>query len=1110
MSSSLADRLAKLGLRPRSENGSMDNEEADASSSGDRVVELDLLDSSSGLENISRGELLRAPVPPPSVPVSSLLGNPVSVTRPTTATAAMADNGDETKSAQTTSFSLSASDDIRALIFQKEKELHDISDYRLRTLEKAIADKESEISLERNRFSKLKEDFQYNLKLIEDRDAELSRYDQTFEQLKGLLRDKESELSEMKMRETEFESAIRTEKAKFAEQEDYFKEKLKDMRSAMENAKWTAEDYARRQQDAFDAARRDLERQLRAKEEETEAQRREASDTLDEIVRRRELDFRKKEEELASQLRHASNSRSNATRDLENAHVTIQELQRQLEGAQSAAHDAAKEAKSATWQLDDVRRLKDAEIEALQADKNEMVNVKQQLLDEYEGKMGELLASLHSVERAFAKQKEAYEAQIYDYEKKKEAELAAASQAVEKVNEKLAESEDKISTITSEFKKAKWEYEDQLAIKDRELERAQQASKESSARQNARSEDKQDRISELEDEVTGLKKALIDAKSESQRFELDAQKLRGDLKVKSDAYEELAKSSASRDLARDTEWSSREAELVKIQDERNASLQQQRDQLESELREAEAHGIDLEGTVSSLRKELHRANEGLRASAASKDGEPLFEGDMGPPSPLASLQSSAHTLPFPSTSPQRASGANRPPFFPPENAAKIKALGEENERLTLALAEMRGEMEHLHRRQANAPVPKKEIVERTVYVAANDADDPFLKSLLDSRQDIVKELDEAHEYARVLQRKLDGTAEPDEEVSSLRAQVDTLHAKLRQARDNIVAAHRATSEISTKLKAAEDAAASQSKSEECQTLEESMSQIELRGLREELERAKDDAGRLQEERDKLIEVSNKLRASLNQTVSKSIEGAPFGGAVGGALIAERSIEKKIALKYKDKVARIEASLERLVEQNRTLKMKLLKGDANAAIRRGSLAGMLEHSNDDDAERSNHDHDSEAKHETRMASRAKRSRRRRKAERDAELDVESLVRRRREARRVAADHLSKGMPDGPVLQQRSADRSAGDADLSSGAISASLDIGNLSSISKREGEKDETDDEDELPLTIPTEYPDHDGASFKTSSDERRLRARRRLAAGKEKLELSGKQIAPSI
>ena len=189
-------------------------------------------------------------------------------------------------------------------------------------------------------------------------------------------------------------------------------------------------------------------------------------------------------------------------------------------------------------------------------------------------------------------------------------------------------------------------------------------------------------------------------------------------------------------------------------------------------------------------------------------------------------------------------------------------------------------------------------------------------------------------------------------------------------------------------------------------------------------------------------------------------------------------------------------------------MKLLKGDANAAIRRGSLAGMLEHSNDDDAERSNHDHDSEAKHETRMASRAKRSRRRRKAERDAELDVESLVRRRREARRVAADHLSKGMPDSPVLQQRSADRSAGDADLSSGAISASLDFGDLSSISKREGEKDETDDEDELPLTIPTEYPDHDGASFKTSSDERRLRARRRLAAAKEKLELSGKQIAP--
>ena len=77
-------------------------------------------------------------------------------------------------------FRPTAAEDIRALIFQR-KELHDISDYRLRTLEKAVSDKESDLSLERSRFAKLKEDFQYNLKLIEDRDSELARYDQTFE-----------------------------------------------------------------------------------------------------------------------------------------------------------------------------------------------------------------------------------------------------------------------------------------------------------------------------------------------------------------------------------------------------------------------------------------------------------------------------------------------------------------------------------------------------------------------------------------------------------------------------------------------------------------------------------------------------------------------------------------------------------------------------------------------------------------------------------------------------------------------------------------------------------------------------------------------------------------
>ena len=77
------------------------------------------------------------------------------------------------------------------------------------------------------------------------------------------------------------------------------------------------------------------------------------------------------------------------------------------------------------------------------------------------------------------------------------------------------------------------------------------------------------------------------------------------------------------------------------------------------------------------------------------------------------------------------------------------------------------------------------IVEKTVYVAAKDQDDPLLKAIIKSQTDVSQELDEARAYARVLQRKIDGAAAPDEEVKTLRRQIEHLHARIRLARDEL-------------------------------------------------------------------------------------------------------------------------------------------------------------------------------------------------------------------------------------------------------------------------------------------------------------------------------------
>ena len=68
---------------------------------------------------------------------------------------------------------------FRSLIAQKERELHDINEYRLKSMEEAVRTREASEKAIRIKFKKLKDDFVFNLRLIEERDRELDKYETT-------------------------------------------------------------------------------------------------------------------------------------------------------------------------------------------------------------------------------------------------------------------------------------------------------------------------------------------------------------------------------------------------------------------------------------------------------------------------------------------------------------------------------------------------------------------------------------------------------------------------------------------------------------------------------------------------------------------------------------------------------------------------------------------------------------------------------------------------------------------------------------------------------------------------------------------------------------------
>lgn len=88
---------------------------------------------------------------------------------------------------------------LQELVEQKENEWREAQQLQNKSLQNALKEKERQLNNERVRFRKLKEDFEYNLKLLQERDQELQRYDALFSQVRNINSSRDGEVSDLKI-----------------------------------------------------------------------------------------------------------------------------------------------------------------------------------------------------------------------------------------------------------------------------------------------------------------------------------------------------------------------------------------------------------------------------------------------------------------------------------------------------------------------------------------------------------------------------------------------------------------------------------------------------------------------------------------------------------------------------------------------------------------------------------------------------------------------------------------------------------------------------------------------------------------------------------------------
>ena len=149
---------------------------------------------------------------------------------------------------------------------------------RAADIEERLRGKETELAQTRTQFQQLTADFRYNLKLLEDRDAELERLDGAVVTHRASAEKAEQALAAARAAASEKDAELRRQKARVGELEAYHAEKVERLRKQTDEARYARDDALQRQKDDFANLERALVRQLEEQKAALETERREAAE----------------------------------------------------------------------------------------------------------------------------------------------------------------------------------------------------------------------------------------------------------------------------------------------------------------------------------------------------------------------------------------------------------------------------------------------------------------------------------------------------------------------------------------------------------------------------------------------------------------------------------------------------------------------------------------------------------------------------------------------------------------------------------------------------------------------------------------------------------------
>ncbi|XP_069397982.1 coiled-coil domain-containing protein 57 [Ovis canadensis] len=538
--------------------------------------------------------------------------------------------------------------DLNALLARKEEEWRALQAQRSQMQEAALQDTQRRLEEAQGKLRRLREDFIYNLQVLEERDRELEHYDAAFAQARGLEEARQAEVSELKIEVAKLKQALASEARRLEDLQQQYQQRLQEHRLELERVHSDRNSELDQQREQYGNLKWKLERRLKELDGELGLQRQELLQEFESEMQKREHEFRLRADSMSSVVLAHELKIKLLNKELAALREAGAKAAESLQGAEVANAELEDRLQRRDWELRDLVAVKDARIKDL------------------EGKLHSMQLTRKKEEETFRRKHE----ELDHLARERDAVLMAAKSAhveqLQAAEARALELQARCENLEVQLRRAEWRQVDAAKEKDAAIDKLREDASALKSSWDAQIAQLSKEMISKDLQVQSLQEEEMKLKAQLTRCQQDIGRYKQQLSLAVEREQSLERDKVQLEL----DWQRRcegvEREQYQQAEDLIQGLTAARDQVVAKLQETERRLCDREVVLKAVTRERDQALQALRTHGLLPEEE--------------------------AQRPLRYQGEEINKSFP---SSEIQQLKEQNTSLRNVIAQMRKEMEAL-------------------------------------------------------------------------------------------------------------------------------------------------------------------------------------------------------------------------------------------------------------------------------------------------------------------------------------------------------------------------------------------------------------------------------